>query len=178
MKSAKTLKVWEMSKSKCSLTEILTWCITERQTNRLLFTMPMSQDSRRRGEPNKALLDRTLNLFGPFVIKRFRAGAWPGTRLIDRKAMVFILQFDEALKNKILETQSSIWDWLYTSDPPLPEDLCLFLEGDTAPSFVSITHEKEGYLISETKPRLNGVILSELYLSDLLPQSGNYFCRV
>ena len=136
----------------------------------------MAQDSRGRQTLEKGLEDHTLSVFQGSVMERFSATAWPGTELIGHKGFVFVTRFDEALRRKIVTEEDNLWNWSHNRTPPLPEDLCAFREGEGYPSFVSVTHERKAWLLSESKTKLAGLKASRIPLDQLF-WPGKWYCR-
>lgn len=47
------------------------------------------------------------------------------------------------------ETKSYLSDWKQSNDPPLPEDVCLYREGEAWPVLVSVTHDGDAWLYDD-----------------------------
>ena len=59
----------------------------------------------------------------------------------------------------------------------LPEDICLFKEGDSHPIFVSVTHEEEALVMTDKSSTFKGASISDYQSLDLLAHAGRYFCK-
>jgi hypothetical protein len=81
----------------------------------------------------------------PFLIRELHTNEWPGTQLIDQKAMVRYYQFTEDTL-RILSEVSSLYAWL---SPNLPEDLAFYREDERCWLF-SIAHEKDAAILDES----------------------------
>ena len=110
------------------------------------------------------------------MLEDFRASEWPGTKLIGHPGHVFVVKFDESIAEVILRTEPDLTKWLYSSNRPLPEDMCLFNSSADAPTLVSVTHEKLYWMIAEQKPKVTGVRESKTRPEELY-WPGKYFCR-
>lgn len=98
-------------------------------------------------------LEQTVtSLFGDRLLARKLARKWPGTELIGHDGMVFVIAFDSSLIDPMCELGEFLGDWLHSRASPLPEDPCLYKQGDDCPVLVSVTHEKEAWILSNTKP--------------------------
>lgn len=112
---------------------------------------------------------------GEFVIDRFLAGGWPGSLLTNSPAVVFVCQFSDDVKAIILNEEPKLQNWTHSRKQPLPEDICLFQSEGDLPVFISVTHEKDAWLISETRPRLRGLSRESSGLGSFI-FGGKYFC--
>lgn len=79
----------------------------------------------------------------PFLKKKLQSQSWPGTHLLGKKAWVYHYYLVPEFKEILLQTTSYLYKWL---QPKLPEDLCL-IRSDGEPWLVTISHEKDSYLI-------------------------------
>lgn len=137
---------WSIDAS-APLSEVFEWCLQRRNTNRLILATPLDPAARR-----PTLLARQVDVF---VRKFFRgrvlqtllAKSWPGTQLTGHFEKVYVVAFDSELGRRMSETASHLSQWTQWHSPSLPEDLCLFREGDAAPVLVSVTHEGEAWLL-------------------------------
>jgi hypothetical protein len=76
-----------------------------------------------------------------FLIEQKSSSEWPGTELLDEKAVVRIFKFNPDSLEILKLFACGLYDWV---QPELLEDLCL-LRFDGTPWLVSISHEKDGY---------------------------------
>ena len=119
---------------------------------------------------------RLRQLFGSYMVTSFRASAWPGTEVIGSPGLVSVIRFNKSVKEILLLTQPDLQKWLHYTQPSLPEDICLFKEAAVHPSFVSVTHEGQAWLISQQEPGLPG-IKESAHRAKSLFFDGPYFCR-
>ena len=172
----RSLKAWELRGS-AAISDLLSWCIRQERSNRLLFTRRSSEDSKGRRKFDEGLAERVQQLFGTFVIEKFRASGWPGTELFHHTGWVFVLNLNETLKTRMVQLEPTLWNWRHSHDPGLPEDICIFQEGAEFPCFISVTHERQGWLISDVKPPFKDARNSRFRPQDLFVWRGKYFCR-
>jgi len=108
------------------------------------------------------------------VLDDFRTSEWPGTKLIGHPGHVFVVRFDESVAEVILRTEPRLNKWLYPSNRPLPEDICLFNSSADAPTLISVTHENLYWLLAQQNPKLAGVRESKTPPAELY-SPGQYF---
>ena len=113
--------------------------------------------------------------FGPHILTGFQAGEWPGTKASE-PAFIYVLNFNEEVKEDVLQTQPLLAKWLHGEQPALPEDICLFRESDTHPIFLSSTHHDLAWLLSVSDPAIPGFKKTNFAPGSFFPQ-GRYFCR-
>jgi len=83
-----------------------------------------------------------LRSLAPFLVNKYRAVVWPGTRLIGSEtAEINKFHLTHGSLAVLRFTAHSLWDWL---GPRYPEDLS-FLRRSGSPWFVSITHEHDAF---------------------------------
>jgi hypothetical protein len=96
-------------------------------------------------EPEGAIADKLLALI-PFLKDSSRVQEWPGTRLLyddANVAMLYRYQTSAELAQALVSMRPALLDWLH---PEAPEDLC-FIRADGSPILVTISHEKDAYLL-------------------------------
>jgi hypothetical protein len=76
-----------------------------------------------------------------FLIETMNGDEWPGTKLLDEKAVIRVFKFNLDSLEILKSFTCGLYDWV---QPELLEDLCL-LRSDGTPWLVSISHEKDGY---------------------------------
>lgn len=141
------------------LEPVLVWCTETRSVNRLLVTIRFAADAKgRRDEPSKAMLRSIESLFSDRILKSRLAREWPGTRLIGHEGAIVVIDFGSALIGPMLRAGRRLQDWTERNSPPLPEDLCLYRQGDEWPALVSVTHEADAWLIGDTPPAIEGAV--------------------
>lgn len=101
----------------------------------LLVERPSLGMSRR----GKDVLD---NLQAVFIGEK-KQSEWPGTKLLDEDATVRFYTLNDFFADAVKRAVDCIYEWV---QPTLPEDLCFF-RPDGTPFLVSVSHEREGYLL-------------------------------
>jgi hypothetical protein len=150
----RNMKLWKLG-ADASVRDVLTWCIEERSANRLLLTTRIDTD-----EPNRVLLEPRVDenarrILGPHVQRVTWATAWPVTQLIGHPGKVYVINLNKEVVTQMSDVQDRVFGWTQWNDPPLPEDLCAFRVGESLPTLVSITHEKDAWLLHETDPHVD-----------------------
>ena len=141
----------------------------------MLVAVRMEQQGNRYFTPRE-LQQLPRSLFGRNVLDDFRASEWPGTKWIGHPGHVFVVRFDESVAEVILRTEPRLNKWLYPSNRPLPEDICLFNSSADAPTLISVTHENLYWLLAEQNPKLAGVRESKTPPAELY-SPGQYFSQ-
>lgn len=171
------MNCWKFDIRSVSLEKVLAWALADAKTDRLLFTMRLSEGrAKKRFEP----VDVEKNvekIFGDHVIDSFLASGWPGTELIDHKGRVWVAKFDETVSALLLAAQPDFSLWCNSASLPLPEDICLFKQGSRYPTSVSVTHEKDAWLFGPTKPAFTKLRKETSLLRDFI-FSEKYFCKL
>lgn len=173
---------WTVDLRVVSSAELFEWCLREHGVDRMLMALRLEQHEGRWRALIPRSSDRFEERFTPHIRERFLASGWPGTESIGQPGLVYLLEFNRAVKELILEVEPDLNKWSIDDKPPLPEDICLFRHGDRHPIFVSVIHEGDAWLLTNKKPALQGVSLDEAIDSDKLRQEliafpGKYFCR-
>jgi len=117
------------------------------------------------------------NAFGRNILDSFMVSGWPGTELIGHVSRAYLINFSEEIQYKMIRLENRLFQWIDNNKPPLPEDLCLFKQGGLYPNLISVTHEKDAWLVSEKKIQFQEAHKTKLKLSDLLVFDGKYFCK-
>lgn len=169
------LTCWEADARVAALDEITVWAL-ERHVDRMVVALRLNQigNKWRYAEPKAGEFFQAQ--FGSFILTGFQAAEWPGTELIDHPGFVYVVKFDEEVREVVLRTQPSLAKWRHNENPPLPEDICLFREADSHPILITRTHDLDAWLISDKEPELQGFRKSNLQPEKLFPRS-KYFCR-
>ena len=158
-----------------SFDEIMSWCLKQYSVDHMLLVLRRQQIGNKWRYANPEAAERFHSTFDRYVVTGFAALEWPGTKSTE-PAFVYVLRFNEEVKELVLQTEPSLKNWLHSDETPLPEDPCLFRESDPHPIFVTSIHHDVAWLISENKPDL-----SSFKKTDYSPQSlfseGRYFCR-
>lgn len=84
-----------------------------------------------------------LTRLEPWVESVEEKSSWPGTELLGgQRARIHKFRSDPNLLSILAAPPGGLWSWI---GPAYPENLCL-LRADSSPWFVSITHERDGFL--------------------------------
>lgn len=167
---------WEID-IRPSITEtLLSWCLVQQRTDRMLVVVRTERQKRTEQFRTSGEVQRqTETLFAKYILESFLASAWPGTELMDHPARVYVIEFGEATKDIIVNTEPDLRNWLHNRSRPLPEDLCLFSMKSSSPTLVSVTHEGLFWLLADKAPKLDGKRKAKLNPQELF-WTGKYFC--
>lgn len=153
-----------------SLTKpVLEWCLQHHGVDRLMVTARLDRD-----DPDRSLLapcvDHAISaLFGADILDRRYTSAWPGTRLTDHDGLVVTIAFSEQSIGPMAGAGRLLSDWRHQHSPPLPEDLCLYRQGDPLPVLMSVTHESMAWLITDLPVQLPGAEAGGTDLTEFIP---------
>jgi hypothetical protein len=178
-KNQKTAKmtVWENPwLGDVRLSVILPWCLENCGVDTLLVTSHQSFGKSGKGMYYRKVDTTTRKLVGEKLITSFEARGWPGIKLTNHKGRVYISEFDAQLSAKMAEVQNSLFKWLNVDLLALPEDICVFRRGAKLPTLISVTHERQAWVIAEKCPP--GFTASTFAPEDLYIWPGKYFCRI
>ena len=167
---------WHADVREALLNEILVWALEHHAVDHMLVVLRLNQVGNKWRYADPQAGEFVQSQFGPYIVTGFQAAEWPGTELVGHPGFVYAVNFNAEVKELILRTQPSLAEWQHHSTPPLPEDICLFREGDDHPVVVTRTHDLDAWLISQTKPELQGFKKSNISPDKLFPK-GKYFCR-
>lgn len=170
------IRSWELDARTADLDEITSWCLREEGVDRMLVALRLERHGNKWRYLSPAAGERVRLLFGRHVITGFQASEWPGTQLSGHPGFVYVIRFDEEVRDILLNTEPSLSGWLHNSPTPLPEDICLFKDSDAHPTLLSVTHESRAWLISDRDPPVRGIRPSRFRLDELFPPT-KYFCR-
>jgi hypothetical protein len=148
MTKVKNTRCWDVSRE-TTLDEISRWCLHERKVDRLIVATRPYIDRDDRLEYDTRIEESVLRIFGRSIIRSTYATAWPGTELIEHAGKVHVMKFDSDVAQQISNEMNYLSGWVQRSDPPLPEDLCLYREGDAWPVLVSVTHDGDAWLFDD-----------------------------
>ena len=170
------LTCWEGHADEASLDEIMSWCLEHGSVDRMLVALRLHQvgNKWRYADPKAGQFFQSQ--FDPYILAGFQADEWPGTRLLGAPGFVYVLTFNEEVKEVVLRTQPSLAKWQHGEKPPLPEDVCLFRESSSHPVLISSTHNLVAWLLSDKNPDMRGFKKVSFPPGQLFPK-GNYFCR-
>jgi len=131
---------------------VLRWCRKERAVDRLLLSARLGRGPKAKEAPIQEVEDLVASLFGDRVLERKRARRWPGSELMETDGIVFLVRFDETLIEPMSNAGGRLSDWSHRDSPRLPEDPCLYREGDPWPVLVSVTHERDAWILHPERP--------------------------
>ena len=171
----KKMSVWEVDTGSAPLSQILSWGLSQ-QVDRMLVSVRLTKRGGEKSSAPVGVERRLEKLFGENVLDSLKASAWPGTELTNHRGLIFVIRFNEAVKDIALRAEPELKKWLNTANPPLPEDICLFKTIESYPRFVSVTHEGLAWVLNDKRPKLSGVNKSNLQPQELF-FSGRYFCK-
>jgi hypothetical protein len=163
--------VWELSWP-LSLGEVMDWCILTHGVDRLLAVTEY------RDRMSQAAMIEAL--FGDRVIAVIRATAWPGTIRARTPGRVHVVDFDRDLAVRMSSIEDDASRWIHIRQPPLPEDLCLYKDGNAWPTLFTVTHEADAYLISKNGGEFRGSAPPRFWESEEVGEhipDRPYFCR-
>ena len=145
---AAELQCWDVT-PEATLADITYWCVSNRGVDRLLVVA--RPDNRWPGQLSEPRVERAVQtVFFGKILRTVWASAWPGTMLLrNRFAKVWLVAFDETVRERMVATENTLSGWVHAAHVPLPEDICLYRAGDPLPTFVSVTHEPEAWLFDQ-----------------------------
>jgi hypothetical protein len=144
----KNTRCWDVS-GEASLHEISAWCLRARRVDRLMVAVRPYIDREDRVEYDTRVEESVFRIFGSGVIRSAYATAWPGTELTEHLGKVYVVKFDADVEQRISKEMNHLSGWTQRSNPPLPEDLCLYREGESWPVLVSVTNDGDAWLYDE-----------------------------
>jgi hypothetical protein len=148
MTKVKNKRCWDVLKD-VSVDEISRWCLRARGVDRLIVAVRPYIDRDGRVEYDARIDESVLRVFGGSIIRSTYAMAWPGTELIENMGKVYVIRFDSNVAQRISNEMNHLSGWVQRGNPPLPEDLCLYREGDAWPVLVSVTHDGDAWLYDD-----------------------------
>jgi hypothetical protein len=173
MMEAKEARYLDIDRS-AAFADISAWCLSKRQTNRLLVAVRPAIDVNDRVSFDPQIFDSVAAIFGQNIIRVVPARAWPGVRLIEGTGKVYVISFDSIVQRRMIETQEYLSGWKQANTPPLPEDICLYREGDAWPTLVSVTLDGDAWLLNE-EPNPGFAHVPAIALPiDLIPPSPSF----
>lgn len=148
MTKVKNARCWDVS-SEASIDEISSWCLRARKVDRLMVAVRPYIDLDDRVEFDARIEESVSRIFGSRILRSTYATAWPGTKLLEHEGKVYVIKFDSDVAQRISHEMNHLRGWVQRNDPPLPEDLCLYREGDAWPVLVSVTHDGDAWLYDD-----------------------------
>jgi hypothetical protein len=113
--------------------ELLRFCWRESQKGSLVVQEELGRS------PN---LENFLYQLRPAIVQQQTVEQWPGTRLVDGLAELYVFTTDKGALDLALTSSSRLFEWL---QPHLPEDLA-FYRSDGSVLMESISHERAARL--------------------------------
>jgi hypothetical protein len=172
------LRVWENRSPDLCLSKVLNWCLREHQVDTLLVAHRPPPTGLRNEHDRGCFpgIDSAVRtVFGDRIIKSFWASGWPGTQLF-ANGRVYVIRFDETVAKRMASLEDRLFAWDGSAERRLPEDLCVFRDGSRLPVLVSVTHEKDAWIISDKKSQPPGFTDSSFKPEEYV-WDGPYFCR-
>jgi hypothetical protein len=149
---------WEIDVSSVLLQRLLEWCLHYERIDHMLFGIRMCIDTKhgRKRVPCKASQIRVaFEHFGKAVDAVYSVRGWPGTEFYSPSPLLKLTLSTEIL-NTIVRLGPYLNCWTSRSEPPLPEDICLYREGARFPAVVTVAHEDRSWLITNKNVDLPG----------------------
>ncbi|HEX6900066.1 MAG TPA: hypothetical protein VF789_10150 [Thermoanaerobaculia bacterium] len=142
---------WDVS-ADTPLEAIFTWCSEKRGVDRLLLSARLDKEKKRPTLLRPTLSETVDQIFGDHLLSTRMVKRWPGTELYGHKGVVFLVAFDPTLISSMAQVGTLLSNWRHNNNPPLPEDPCLFRQGDEWPVLVTVTHERDAWILSDERP--------------------------
>jgi len=142
------MRAWTLARD-VELKPILMHCLLIDHVDRLLLAL--------RQDKNGSLLHlgsrpATERIFGDRILEWRTGRRWPGTVSTRTDCHLAVVKFSEELVDPMCSAGPKLFDWTGWPAPVLPEDLCLYRQGAEWPSLVSVTHERDAWLLAPEKP--------------------------
>lgn len=171
--SRTNVRCWDVAQS-TPFAEIGSWCLQNRGVDRLIVAIRPTLDRQNRREFDPRIDSSVSRIFGKNLLRTVSARAWPGTQLVGHFGKVHVVRFDASVQQSMVETQKYLNGWKQSNDPPLPEDICLYRDGDTYPVLVSVTHDGDAWLF-DVNPSVRFVSIATIPLpEDLIPSPPDF----
>ena len=172
---------WNVDLRTVSSEELFEWCLREHGVNRMLVAVRLERGRGRWIPSSPEASERFERLFSAHIRERFLASAWPGSYMVRHPGFVYLLEFSREVQSLVLQVAPNLNKW-HIDDGPLPEDVCLFRQGDPHPTFLSVTHDHDAWLLTNKDPTLHGVsrdraIDSGTFRQETIAFPGKNFCR-
>lgn len=118
------------------------------------------------GTPCSELREAMARL-SPYASSVVRSNKWPGTILYDGDAELHEFRIEAGLAEVLKSMQNGLFEWVH---PSAPEDL-IFLRESGDPVLVTISHERDAYMILAGRER---EVIADQYpgLSAVLVEEG------
>lgn len=141
-------KVWKLARD-VELRSVLRHCLAADRVDRLLLALRQDKDGSLLHPESRPATER---IFGDRILEWRTGRRWPGTISFERDCHLAVVEFSEGLVEPMGSAGPKLNDWTGWPAPVLPEDLCLYREGSEWPSLVSVTHERDAWLLAAEQP--------------------------
>lgn len=166
-------RCWDIDRG-TSVADVSSWCIERRGVNRLMVAIRPYIDRKNRVGFDPLVQESTVEIFGDRILRKVFARGWPGTRLIDHRGEVYVVAFDVTVQRRMVQASNEFSGWTQWSTPPLPEDICLYRDGEDSPVLVSVTHDGDSWLF-DNQPDATFVRRATIELpSELIPSAPEF----
>lgn len=158
-----------------TLNDVLTWCVERRHVDRLLVATRLDCDATQPVLLVPAVEESVARIFGRHVLHETLASKWAGTQIIGYSGKVYLIEFNTEVHERMVALENKWSAWMDLHNPPLPEDLCLFRQGDSMPVLVSVTHDGDAWILDDGPvPRALASEATIRVPDDLLPPPPFY----
>lgn len=140
---------WELDLYEVETRALFEWCLKSGADRILLFLR--TEETKGGLAPSEVEANRwVLETLSSKCLETAFVSAWPGTVLTEGIACAYLLQFDADFVKRIPGNATYMDGWIHANQ--LPEDPCIFKQSSDSPLFHSVTHEDEGWIISQKRP--------------------------
>lgn len=143
------MSAWRLARD-VELKPVLMHCLLTDRVDRLLLALRQKDHSGALLYPESR--SATERIFGGHLLEWKTGRRWPGTVSHEVDCHLAVVKFSEELVEPMASAGPKLFDWTGWSSPVLPEDLCLYRQGADWPSLVSVTHERDAWLLAPEKP--------------------------
>ncbi|MCI0409488.1 MAG: hypothetical protein L0191_13170 [Acidobacteria bacterium] len=142
------MRVWRLKRD-VELKQVLTHCLLTGHVDRLLLALPQNKDGALLHPESRPATER---IFADRILEWRIGRRWPGTISYETDCHLAVVEFSAELVEPMCSAGPKLFDWRGWPAPALPEDLCLYRQGAEWPSLVSVTHERDAWLLAPEKP--------------------------
>jgi hypothetical protein len=167
------IRAWTLARD-VELKPVLMHCLLTDHVDRLLLALRQKDSSGALLYPESR--PATERIFGVHLLEWKTGRRWPGTVSHEVDCQLALVEFSEELVEPMCSAGPKLFDWTGWPAPVLPEDLCLYRQGAGWPSLVSVTHERDAWLLAAEKPKSIETEESEFAPEDLyIPPASEGF---
>lgn len=152
---------------------LLAWCLKNQEVDRLLVVHRKFLGAGEKELSYPEALERSRQLFDGQILRETWCRQWPGTVSTRSTALVLVINFTASLIDLMDQAGPTLGDWLERPPSSLPEDLCLFRAGADYPSLVSVTHEKDAWVLTSEPEVAHWAAPSHFQIEELLIPKGD-----